>query len=252
MPRTSGEWVAAAVRAFGVASKAKLGGQGEREAAIRAPLEGLLGAAGDHLGVKAVFHDEVRDAERQVRPDYGVTVKGATIGYIEVKAPGRGIDPAGFTSHDKRQWDRQRDLPNLIYTNGTEWRLYRDCELLAGPVTFAGGALETAGSGLSAPPAFEALVTDFLRWHPAPITSVGGLVRAVAPLTRLLRGEVLDQLATERRAVKAGADELAQPFTGLAREWRALLFPQADPTAATRPTRHPRNHPAHAFPEPST
>jgi len=220
--------VVAAVGAFGVACKAKLGGPGEREAAIRAPLEGLLSAVGDHLGVKAVFHDEVRDAERQVRPDYGVSVKGATIGYVEVKAPGRGIDPAGFTGHDKRQWDRQRDLPNLIYTNGTEWRLYRDSELLGAPVTFTGGTLETAGSDLGAPPGFEELVTDFLRWHPAPITSVAALVRAVAPMTRLLRGEVLDQLATERRAIKAGAEEYTQPFMGLARDWRALLFPQAD------------------------
>jgi len=47
-------------------------------------------------------------------------------------------------------------------------------------------------------------------------------------LTRLLRGEVLDQLALERRAVAAGQDQYAQPFLGLARDWRALLFPQAD------------------------
>ncbi|WP_230977343.1 type ISP restriction/modification enzyme [Georgenia yuyongxinii] len=220
--------MADAVSAFGDACRAKLAGPGDREAAIRSPLEGLLGAAGEHLGVQAVFHDEVRDTERQVRPDYGVSVKGAITGYVEVKAPGRGINPAGFTGHDKRQWERQRDLPNLVYTNGTEWRLYRDGELLTGPVTFDGGTLDDAGANLIAPPEFEALVTDFLRWHPAPITSVGALVRAVAPLTRLLRGEVLDQLATERRAVTAGADQYAQPFLGLARDWRALLFPSAD------------------------
>src|SRR5262249_52246454 len=67
---------------------------------------------------------------------------------------------------------------------------------------------------------------DFLRWKPAPITSVGALVRAIAPLTRLLRGEVIDQLAAERKAIAAGADRYIQPFTGLARDWRALLFPQ--------------------------
>lgn len=127
MPSKPPSWVGDAVSAFGAACQAKLGGPGDREAKIRTPLEGLLGAAGDHLGVKAVFHDEVRDTERQVRPDYGVSVKGAITGYVEVKAPGRGIDPTRFTGHDKRQWDRQRDLPNLLYTNGTEWRLYRDC-----------------------------------------------------------------------------------------------------------------------------
>lgn len=221
-------WIADAVQQFGVASKAKLAGPGDREAAIRSPLEALLQAAGQNLGVKAVFHDEVRDTQRQVRPDYGVSVKGAITGYIEVKAPGRGIDPAGFTGHDKRQWDRQSDLPNLIYTNGTAWRLYRDGDLVDGPVTFSGGTLETAGGHLHAPAEFEALITDFLHWRPAPITSVGALVRSVAPLTRLLRGEVLDQLATENRAVRAGGEEHLQPFRGLARDWRALLFPTAD------------------------
>lgn len=221
-------WAADAVSAFGAACKSKLAGPGDREAAIRAPLEGLLRAAGDRLGVEAVFHDEVRDTERQVRPDYGVSVQGAITGYVEVKAPGRGIDPARFTGHDKRQWNRQRDLPNLVYTNGTDWRLYRDGDLIAGPVGFTGGSLDTAGGKLATSPGFEGLVTDFLRWHPAPITSVAALVRAIAPLTRLLRGEVVDQLGLERRAIKAGADEYAQPFLGLARDWRALLFPSAD------------------------
>jgi hypothetical protein len=222
------QWLAEAVSKFGVACKLKLEGPGDREAAIRAPLEALLAAAGQSLGLDAVFHDEVRDTQRQVRPDYGVSIGSAIIGYIEVKAPGKGIDPAGFHGHDKRQWERQRDLPNLIYTNGTEWRLYRDGEPTGKPVTFEGGPLDTAGSALASPPDFENLITDFLKWHAAPITSVGSLVRAVAPLTRLLRGEVLDQLDEERRLVKAGASEYMQPFLGLAQDWRALLFPTAD------------------------
>jgi hypothetical protein len=31
-----------------------------------------------------------------VRPDYGVSVGGAITGYVEVKAPGRTIDPTAF------------------------------------------------------------------------------------------------------------------------------------------------------------
>lgn len=146
---TTSEWVDEAVRAFGVASKAKLGGPGAREALIRSPLEVLLDAAGTALGVPATFHDEVSDTERGVRPDYGVVVQGAITGYLEVKAPSRGVDPAGFTGHDKVQWERQRDLPNLVYANGTDWRLYRDGELLLGPVTLGGSTLDTAGVALS-------------------------------------------------------------------------------------------------------
>jgi len=93
------------VSEFGAACAAKLAGPGDREAAIRAPLENLLKAAGDALGLLAVFHDEVRDTQRQVRPDYGVAVKGAITGYIEVKAPGRSVDPDAFTARaDRRRW----------------------------------------------------------------------------------------------------------------------------------------------------
>jgi hypothetical protein len=219
-------WLAEAVGEFGTACRAKLTGPGDREAAIRAPLEGLLGVVGQRVTVPAVFHDEIRDEQRQVRPDYGVSVRGAIIGYIEVKAPGKALAPEALTGHDKVQWLRQRDLPNLVYTNGTEWRLYRDGEPKGDPVHFS-GTLATAGKDLSAPPEFERLITDFLKWKPSPITSVNALVRAIAPLTRLLRGEVLDQLGSERRAVKAGHDEDAQPFSGLARDWRGLLFPHA-------------------------
>lgn len=221
-------WVAEAVAKFGAACKSKLAGPGDREAAIRSPLEELLKSFGDQLHVKAVFHDEVRDPERRVRPDYGVSIDGAISGYVEVKAPGRGIDPAGFKGHDLKQWERQRDLPNLLYTNGTEWRLFRDSEMVGEPVIFSCGTLAKAGSKLSAPADFEELLTDFLRWKPAPIGSVTALVKAIAPLTRLLRDEVLEQLASERKAIKEGAAEYEQPFLGLAADWRRLLFPTAE------------------------
>lgn len=220
-------WLQEAVSVFGEECRLKLAGPGDREAAIRTPLETLLRTVGEHVGVPAVFHDEVRDADRRVRPDYGVSVAGAISGYVEVKAPGRSVDPARFAGHDKQQWERQRDLPNLIYTNGTDWRLYQDGEPAGDPVALTGGDLTTAGRNLQAPASLEGLLTSFLRWKPQPITAVGTLVRHVAPLTRLLRGEVLDQLAAEKKLIAAGADEYAQPFTGLARDWRALLFPQA-------------------------
>lgn len=221
-------WLTAAVEEFGAACKVQLAGPGDREAAIRVPLANLLSTVGKQLRVAAVFHDEVRDPERQVRPDYAVAVNKAITGYVEVKAPSKSIDPSSFRGHDKRQWERQRDLPNLLYTNGVDWWLWRDGEQRGEAVSFGGGTLAEAGAGLHAPEAFEQLITDFLQWRPNPITSVGALVRAIAPLTRLLRGEVLDQLDAERRAIAGGAEPDEQPFLGLARNWRALLFPEAD------------------------
>lgn len=220
-------WLADAVAAFGESCQRNLSGGGEPEAAIRTPLEVLLGKVGERLGVPAIYHAEYRLTDRQVRPDYAVSVAGAITGYVEVKAPGRPISPTALRGHDLAQWERQCDLPNLLYTNGTEWRLYVDGEAWGQPVKLTGD-LATAGAELTAPPALEAMLTAFLRWEPADITSVGGLVRAIAPLTRLLRGEVLDQLSQERRAIAEGADPETQPFLGLAQDWRALLFPQAD------------------------
>lgn len=223
----SSSWLDTAVSEFGQRCKAKLAGPGEAEAAIRAPIEQLLAAVGAHLRLEVVPHDEVRDDDRGVRPDYAISVGGAITGYVEVKKPGANLDPDSMRGHNLKQWTRQKDLPNLIYTNGTEWRLYRDSAPVGDPIHLTGGPLRSTGAKLTAPAEFEQLLTDFLRWKPAPITSVIALVRAVAPLTRLLRGEVLDQLAAEKRNITAGARREDQPFHGLARDWRHLLFPTA-------------------------
>jgi hypothetical protein len=81
-------------------------------------------------------------------------------GYIEVKAPGHVLDPAKFSGHDRQQWERHRDLPNLIYTNGTEWRLYRDGELSAEPVVLDGGDLAKAGKSCWPHPGWPGTARD--------------------------------------------------------------------------------------------
>lgn len=144
------------------------------------------------------------------------------------RPPGAGVDPERFTGHDARQWERLRDLPNLLYTNGTTWRLYRDGQLHGEVVHLTGGPLAEAGPALAPGEGFEALLRAFLAWHPAPITNVAALVRAIAPLIRLLRGEVVDQIAAEHAALAAGGAVDDQPSLGLARDWRTLLFPTGD------------------------
>ncbi|MEV5175053.1 type ISP restriction/modification enzyme [Streptomyces flaveolus] len=223
-------WLTEAVSDFGKACKDRLSGPGGPEAVIRRPIEDLLQTAGRCYGLKKVlWHDETRLDELGVRPDYAVEVDGAIIGYIEVKKPGLNIDPESFTGQNKRQWERLRDLPNLLYTNGTSWRLFRGGKEAREPVHFE-GSLKSAGSKLSVPvPAdLDALLRTFLRWEPEPIRSVSTLVQRIAPLCRLLRAAVLEQLAAEKNAMKAGASPSKLPFTGLARDWRKLLFPTAD------------------------
>lgn len=108
-----------------------------------------------------------------MRPDYAIMVDGVLTGYVELKAPGKNIDPASFTkkSHEYKQWQRLRNLPNLLYTNGTEWRLYRYGE----PVLMSTGydAVHMHGSfsgrgTLSAPDALTTFFLSFFAVVPVP------------------------------------------------------------------------------------
>ena len=152
----------------------------------------------------------------KTRPDYAVRARNALVGFIEVKAPGKGADPRKFKDeHDRAQWDKLRSLPNLIYTDGNAFSLWRDGKL-QGDIIRLQGDVETAGAKLSAPGGLERLFSDFLRWEPIPPTTPRGLAEVSAGLCRLLRDEVTEQLA------------LATPaLTGLADDWRRLLFPEA-------------------------
>lgn len=51
---------------------------------------------------------------------------GLLAGHVELKAPGLGVDLARFRdAHSKAQWEKFKALPNLLYTDGGAWTLYR-------------------------------------------------------------------------------------------------------------------------------
>lgn len=213
---------------FGLQCKQKLAGPGEREALISGPVSNLLTAIGTAANLPVVTHDEVREMEGALRADFALSVKGALSGHIELKAPGISLDPEtyGRTTHNYQQWQRLKELPNLLHTNGLQWRLWRNGELKH-DIHLGGPSIVTAGSVLTAGASFDSMIRDFLSWKPSPITSVKKLVDQVAPLARVLREEVSEALRAERRAVKAGADKALQPFLGAAQSWRRLLMPAA-------------------------
>ncbi|MEL0252074.1 MAG: N-6 DNA methylase, partial [Novosphingobium sp.] len=208
---------------FGAAAKAKLaGGDGQPEDQLRAPLETLFAdvAAILHPAVlNLVLTGETSLAEMRTRPDYAVKVKNALVGFIEVKAPGKGADPRKWkTGHDKEQWDKLKALPNLLYTDGDSFSLWRD-GVLVGQIVHLDGGIEHAGAKLAAPQTFLPLLSDFLTWNPIPPRSATELARVSARLCRFLRDEVLEQL---------GASEKNARLTDLKDDWKALLFPDAD------------------------
>ena len=159
---------------------------------------------------------------------------------MELKAPGKNIDPASFTkkSHEYRQWQRLRNLPNLLYTNGTEWRLYRYGEPVLTSTGYDAVHMHGSFSGhgtLSAPDALATFFLNFLRWVPAPIKSADQLVETLAPLAALLREEMLLGLAVQEKTYKAdqakakkkGEEDfvIPPPLVGLRKDWRDTLAP---------------------------
>jgi len=175
-----------------------------------------------------------------VRPDYAIMVDGVLTGYVELKAPGKNIDPVSFTkkSHEYRQWQRLRNLPNLLYTNGTEWRLYRYGEPVLTSTGYDAVHMHGSFSGhgtLSAPDALATFFLNFLRWVPAPIKSADQLVETLAPLAALLREEMLLGLAVQEKTYKAdqakakkkGEEDfvIPPPLVGLRKDWRDTLAP---------------------------
>ncbi len=212
--------IAAAVSSFGAEVKRKLSNpsaSGQPEDQLRAPLETLiksLAEAGLAMG-DVVLVGESAQADLKTRPDYAVTRGKALIGFIEVKAPGKGVNPRDFTDdHDKTQWEKLKALPNLIYTDGNGFSLWRDGRKI--DAAYFAGDVRSAGAKLAAAPDFIRVLTDFLSWSPVAPRSPRQLAEMSARLCRLLRDEVTEQLAH-------GAAGLAS----LREDWRKTLFPEA-------------------------
>lgn len=192
---------------------------GEPEDQLRSPLESLLAGAAEVFGLTVVAVGEAHLPDRIGTPDYAVTVGGLLTGYVELKAPGTGARPGRFRGHDKGQWERFKALPNLVYTDGNEWGLYRQGERIGGLVSLDGDVRTDGARAVRSEngPLLSRLLQDFLRWEPVVPGSPRQLAEVIAPLCRLLRDEVTEALREPTGALNR-----------LASEWREYLFPGAD------------------------
>jgi hypothetical protein len=210
-----------AVSRFGAALKPKFSGlaaTGSPEDQLRGPFDLLVQDIVAALGWAAdvVLIGESSLQELKTRPDFAVTKQNLLVGFIELKAPGKGADPRRFNDpHDKEQWQKLKLLPNLVYADGNSFSLWWDGRL-QGEVVRLDGSVESAGAALRAPGGLLRLFTDFLNWTPTPPRSAQQLADMSARLCRLLRDEIIEQMALGSAAL-----------TSLADDWRRTLFPDA-------------------------
>ena len=197
---------------------------GAPEDQLRAPFEAFMAAAGQALGWNVVCTGETPLPDRLGRPDYAVHLNNLLAGYVELKAPGVGAAAGRFRGHNRQQFKRFAAIPNLLYSDGNEWALYRGGQLVDRVMRLSGD-VATDGGRAAAPrdaQAVEDLLRDFLLWQPLiPADRRGridlpGFAAMLAPLCRMLRDDVIDALARPD-----------SPLVQLARDWRQLLFPDA-------------------------
>ena len=148
---------------------------------------------------QTVTHTEVRVAEVMGRPDIGVAVSGTLCGYVELKAPGMGAQTSKFRGRDKEQWERFKAIPNLLYTDGFEWVLYRSGERCGNKVRLE---IEKGHIDDKSASALYAILIDFMNWEPIVPQNSKALAKTLAPLCRLLREQVSDVLEDEDSAIR--------------------------------------------------
>ncbi|WP_433674225.1 type ISP restriction/modification enzyme [Microbacterium gorillae] len=208
------------VSALGAGLKAKLAVHavsGEPEEQLRPPIEAFLTASAAALGFGGVaVVGEVKMPEVASRPDFAVDLAGLLVGFVEVKALGKGADPRRFKAkHDVDQFERLRLLPNVLYTDGQQWSLWQNGERIDSVLTLDDD-VETAGASLTAPVGLESLLYKFFSWAPIAPKSASELASASARLCRFLREDVEFELTGGDATLKKTA-----------KDWRHLLFPDA-------------------------
>ncbi len=185
---------------------------------LKSPVGELLSGLGELINLDVGWRTEVRPDDVDGRPDIGVITDGLLSGLVELKRPGLGARAESFTGENRRQWNRFKSLPNLIYTDGSQWSLYRTGELkhrvrVADDVS-TGGANSIDPSSISD---LRDLLIDFLHWDPIVPSTAESLATFLAPLARVLRDEV-------ETALKRPDSALQDLF----HEWGGLLFPEGD------------------------
>lgn len=187
---------------------------------LKPAVTNLLISIGQQTQKQVKVRTEAHPHDVNGRPDLGVAISNLLCGFVELKAPGLGSNPSKLKGdQNKKQWENFKSIPNLIYTDGNEWSLYRTGKQVGPTIKFDGDITEDGITAVSPENAnsLNVLLQDFLSWEPLVPHGPRELAQYLAPLTRFLRQEVELSLKDEGSAISL-----------LAKEWRSYLFPEAD------------------------
>lgn len=202
-----------------IASAAAAAANAQPEDQLKPPIVEMSKRLGDLIGCKIVATTESAMPDLEGRPDVALSVKGLVAGHIELKAPGKGARTSKFKGNDATQWKKFRNHPNIVYSDGNEWALYRSGKLIGSVLSLSGDASTDGANAVSEADArdLELLLRDFTSWEPIVPTTPKSLAEALAPLCRLLRDDAFAAVQLESSAMHLLADE-----------WRHYLFADAD------------------------
>lgn len=193
---------------------------------LKTPLTNFLRRVGEDfdqpINVVTEHRQSADDVVQGVRLDMAVKrSRGPLIGHLELKAPGKSANPffkAGWSKHDRKQWQKLQNHPNLIYSNGWEWTLLRHgVDAPLAHVTLFSDATSTVPE--EKVQKLQELLTNFLNWKPTTPSSPRSLAQTLAPQAAFLRDTVVD-VVTEN-----GLGALDNLYEG----WKRELMPGAKP-----------------------
>jgi predicted helicase len=164
--------------------------------------------------------NEPKGSVKVGRPDFVFlrnVGKGAdlTVGHCEAKDIGLGLSPKGMTDFNKAQYDRYvKALPNLIYTNGLDFRFYKKGEL-ARDISIADFLMGIQPK----PDQFEVLANqlkDFCAERLQTITSAEKLAEMMAGKATLIKDILFNTLKEDA--------ELQTELTGQYQSFKTMLI----------------------------
>ncbi|MCI0499316.1 MAG: N-6 DNA methylase, partial [Planctomycetales bacterium] len=192
--------------------------RGEPEDQLKPPVDALFSEFSQLVQRKLVLKGETT-LDRLGKPDYALHDQNLPIGYIELKAPGKGANPEKYKGHDLQQWKLFKSVPNILYTDGNEWGLYQNGELVSKRVRLHGDICTDGKKAVSETNSRDLffLLIDFIQWNPILPEQPKQLAAFLATFCLLIREEVLEALNDEN-----------SPIQSLKKEIKDLLFPDAD------------------------